>query len=137
MKIGISKIPLEGLRVTEELSPKALDLDTDIVSFSSPVKAEAVLSRITNAITADIKLSAKLRTQCSRCLKEYEVDFNKEFTLNFSTEGMGNFLDLDPDIREEMMLDYPLKPLCKDSCKGLCARCGKNLNEGGCSCGTT
>lgn len=137
MKIEISKIPLDGLILTEELSPKALGLDTEIVGFSSPVRARAELWRITNAITASFKLCAQMRMQCSRCLEEFEIDFSKEFTLNFSTEGMGNFLDLDPDIMEEIMLDYPLKPLCKGSCKGLCARCGKNLNEGGCSCGTT
>ena len=46
-------------------------------------------------------------------------------------------IDLDQDIREEIILDYPIKPLCRPDCKGLCPRCGKNLNEGGCSCGVT
>ena len=124
MKIEISKIPLEGLALTEELSPKALDLDTEIVRLSSPVSAKADLWRITNAITASLKLSAKMRTQCSRCLEEFEIDFSKEFTLNFSTDGMGNLLDLDPDIREEIMLDYPIKPLCRPDCKGICVHCG-------------
>jgi uncharacterized protein len=43
-------------------------------------------------------------------------------------------IDLNPDIREEIILVYPIKPLCSIDCKGLCPKCGKNLNEGKCNC---
>lgn len=137
MKIELSRIPLEGLTLAEELNPRVLDLDTEIVKFRGPIRAKAGVWRITDVIMAKLTLTAVMYAQCSRCLGEFETDFSKEVTLHFSTDGLGNVLDLDPEIREEIMLDCPLKPLCKESCKGLCARCGKNLNEGGCSCGTT
>jgi uncharacterized protein len=137
VKIELVKIPLAGLTLVEELSPEALDLETEIVKFRGPVKAKAFISRISNAVTVELNITAPMRLECSRCLKELEVDFKREFRLNFSTDGMGRYLDLNPEIREEMIMEYPAKPLCGDNCQGLCARCGKNLNEGGCSCGST
>jgi uncharacterized protein len=137
VKIELSRIPLEGLTLAEELNPQVLDLDTEIVKFRGPIRAKAGVWRIADVIMAQLSLTAVMYAQCSRCLGEFETDLRKVVTLNFSTEDLGKVLDLDPEIREEIMLDYPLKPLCKEDCKGLCARCGKNLNEGGCSCGTT
>ena len=41
---------------------------------------------------------------------------------------------LDDDVRDYVLLGIPMKKLCKDDCKGLCIKCGKNLNEGDCGC---
>ena len=46
----------------------------------------------------------------------------------------GNQLDLAPMLREHVILSAPMQPLCSDDCLGLCAQCGKNLNEGLCQC---
>lgn len=46
----------------------------------------------------------------------------------------GNQLDLAPMLREHVILSAPMQPLCSDDCLGLCAQCGKNLNEGPCQC---
>ena len=46
----------------------------------------------------------------------------------------GNHLELAPMLREHVILAAPMQPLCSDDCLGLCARCGKNLNEGLCQC---
>jgi uncharacterized protein len=48
----------------------------------------------------------------------------------------GNQLELAPMLREHVILSAPMQPLCNDDCLGLCARCGKNLNEGPCQCAT-
>mgnify|MGYP003332858892 FL=1 len=46
----------------------------------------------------------------------------------------GDHLELAPMLREQLILAAPMHPLCKEDCLGLCARCGKNLNEGLCKC---
>ena len=46
----------------------------------------------------------------------------------------GNHLELAPMLREHVILAAPMQPLCSDDCLGLCARCGKNLNQGPCQC---
>ncbi len=85
-----------------------------------------------------LNLQALMYTSCSRCLKELGIDFNRNnIELSYPVNKGEIVIDLNPDIREEIILDYPIKPLCNPNCKGLCLHCGKNLNEGGCSCGTT
>jgi uncharacterized protein len=43
-------------------------------------------------------------------------------------------IDIEPMLRDAVVLALPLTPVCSEGCKGLCARCGQNLNEGGCAC---
>ncbi len=138
MKINLNQIPDEGSFVLEEnISPGELDLDTEVIKFKQPIKVRAIASRITNVVSVDLAISSRMTTECSRCLIEVEIGFNKAVKLNYQVESNQRVIDLNPEIREEMVLDYPVKPLCTPDCKGLCAQCGKPLNEGGCSCGST
>ncbi len=137
MKIEVKKIPIEGLRIIENIEPKSLDLETELVKFQGPVKIEAHIYKITNAVTVDMNLSGVALVDCSRCLEEVKCNINKKLNLSYPVDPGQLILDLSDDIREEIMLDYSLQPLCKPACKGLCFKCGKNLNDGGCSCGTT
>ena len=137
MKINANQIPAEGIVIEEEISPKELDLETEVVKFVSPLKVRARASRITNALTVELELTASLSLGCSRCLQEFRQALNRKLKLNYPVENNEPVIDLDPDIREELILDYPIQPLCKVDCKGLCPKCGKNLNEGGCTCGST
>lgn len=137
MKIDVKQIPETGLMLTEEFSSKDLDLDTDIIRFLSPIKAKASISKSYGAVKVSLKLSSLINISCGRCLKEEKKDFNREIEFSYALDKSDSILDLDSDIREEIILDYPIKPLCKSDCKGLCPKCGANLNEGGCNCGTT
>jgi uncharacterized protein len=134
MKIDINQIPDEGLILAEDFPPESLDLDTDFIKFAGPLRVNAEVTRITNALTVHLKMAALLKTTCSRCLADIDIDFKKEFDLNFAADKQNPVLDLDPEIREEVILDYPEKPMCKANCRGLCPKCGKNLNEGKCNC---
>jgi len=134
VKIDVNKIPPEGLTLDEEFRPSDLDLETDIIRFRGPIKARAVVSRIANAVTIYVALNATIEASCSRCLNDFKIDFEKNIDLNYPADESSPAIDLDPDIREEIILEYPIKPLCKTDCKGLCPKCGKNLNEGKCDC---
>ena len=61
-----------------------------------------------------------------------EVDSEEEPDDQYHYQG--NQLELAPMLREHMILSAPMQPLCSDDCLGLCAQCGKNLNEGPCQC---
>jgi len=137
VKIDINKILLEGLTLEEEVNPSALDLETDIVKFLEPIKIRAEVSKITNTVTVNLSLSGSIHLNCSRCLREFNVALKKILRLNYQVNKSEPIIDLDQDIKEEIILDYPIKPLCNPDCKGLCPKCGKNLNEGGCSCAIT
>jgi uncharacterized protein len=137
VKIDINKVPPDGVTLVEEFTPQALDLETEIIKLRGPIKVRAEVSRIFNVVTVHLSLTASIRTSCSRCLEEFETLLKRNLEFNYPVNNLEPVLDLDPEIREEIILDYPIKPLCSSNCKGLCAKCGKNLNEGGCSCGIT
>lgn len=134
MKINANQIPFDGLTLEEEVSPREIELETERVRLRQPVKAKAGILKITNAVSVNLTLNASIYTDCSRCLNEVKIDLNKEVKLNYRVSSPGEVIDLNPDIREEIILEYPIKPLCKPDCKGLCPKCGKNLNEGSCKC---
>jgi len=62
------------------------------------------------------------------------VEAEPEEDLDDQYQYQGNQLELAPMLREHVILSAPMQPLCSDDCLGLCARCGKNLNEGPCQC---
>lgn len=137
MKIEVNRVTQEGLKLSEGLNPSVLDIESDIIKLGGQVEIEAEASRITNTVTVNLIINFTINTSCSRCLKELVMDCKKSFTLSHAVSRPNDVIDLDPYIREEIILDFPIKPLCSDSCKGLCLICGKNLNEGGCTCATT
>jgi len=137
VKIDTRQIPDAGLILTEEFSPSDLDLETEIIKFSGPLKAKAVVTKSYNAIAITLDLNASMLLVCGRCLEELNAGFARQMRLNYAVDKLEPIIELDQDIREEIILSYPINPLCSDNCKGLCPRCGHNLNEGGCNCGTT
>lgn len=137
MKIDTRKIPEEGLTLTEEFSPAELDLDTEVIKFSGSIKAKAVVSKSYDAVGVALVIEATMLILCSRCLEEVNSVFNKQFELHYAVDKLEPVIELDPDIRGEIILSYPINPLCEAGCKGLCPKCGYNLNQGGCNCGPT
>lgn len=134
MKIDVASIPPEGWSLTESVTGKKLDIDTEFVRFTGPVRIGAEVSRITNAVTVRLWVAGTMQADCSRCLEGFSVDFEKRFDLNYPVDKSIRTIDLDPDIREEILLDYPFKALCSEGCLGLCPKCGCNLNQEACKC---
>jgi uncharacterized protein len=134
MKINITQIPPEGLVLEGAIPPGSLDLNTDIAAIASPISVSAVVHKITNTVTVDLELAVSEQFVCGRCLNEFKVDFTKSLQLNYPVNSKDREIDLSQDIREEIVLDYPIKPLCADDCKGLCPKCGNNLNKEKCNC---
>ena len=137
MKILINQVSLEGLFLEEDIDPVQLDLETDLIKFDSPLKVKAHASKIINALVVELNMKAKLHAGCARCLDEFSWELNKNVRLDYPLDSSITFIDLSPEIREEVILDHPIKPLCNLNCKGLCTKCGSNLNQGGCNCGST
>lgn len=92
-------------------------------------------------------LATAVRAQCRRCLVDVDVPLDVDLSLIFSAdadtpEGEGCYpippraqdLDLTGAVREELLLAMPQYVECRPDCRGLCARCGANLNEGPCGC---
>ncbi len=123
MKIFISQIPPEGLFFTEDISAEKLDLDTVVIKFRGFIQVKAEIFKINNALTVDLDIKSSRYCLCSRCIEEFELPFAKRVKLSYFVDRTIQSMDLDSDIREEIILEYPLVPLCKPDCRGLCFKC--------------
>jgi len=156
MKIAVSSLSECPTPLESTLAPKELELVAERVQFRDPVQVSATVSRMQEDVLAEGKARTKAHLECSRCLEDVEVDVSGEFEALYVPEtgrfakrmdhpdfaGTGqrvNFyskltVDLSDEIRQCVLLELPMKPLCRPDCAGLCRRCGANLNEGPCSC---
>lgn len=74
-----------------------------------------------------------------RSAPDTDAEADGSFALEEADEDTyeGKELDLRPAVREQILLSLPSAPVCSEDCKGLCAKCGKDLNEGECGCDRT
>jgi len=134
MKIYVAQIPPEGIILLEDFPPEKLDLDTEIIKFREPVQVKAEISKITNALTVVLDINATMYCLCSRCVEDFDSSLHKHLSFSYPVDRTVQLIDLDPNIREEIILEYPVKPLCRPDCFGLCVKCGQNLNLKKCNC---
>ena len=147
MKIIISEIPDNGLDI-EVNETLAFDVGPFFVQAQLKIKKVG----IEIVVNGNILTTAEL--QCSRCLKDFKRKLSFPFEaifhpiaqlkeeekheLDVEELDMGFYakdeLDLFDIIKEQVMLNLPMKALCNDFCKGICLRCGADLNAGDCSC---
>ena len=131
--------------------PFRFSLDLSDLDFSGqrpitqPVDVEGVVRNNADALSLDLSASTVLDAQCDRCGKRFPLpkrtdfhcllaealqdDDNDEFVL--LKDGQVDVADL---ARTAFVLNMDTKTLCSETCKGLCPRCGANLNEGLCGC---
>lgn len=163
MKIQIQHIPTEGIDLAYNKGSREFPVLKELMKegggcFRSPltielrVVPERELFKVSGMVEVDVQLN------CSRCLKEVESRLSHRFTLRFSKEipqdlhgddkqdveltadqiGLiffrGDEIDFKDAVQEQVVLALPYKPLCNEACKGLCSRCGVDLNMERCHC---
>jgi len=113
-----------------------------VVPADEDIELTVGLEAIPEGVVADGHVSAPWRAECRRCLTDVTGDVDVEFRELFErrpregeTYALGQEeIDLEPLIREAVLLALPLAPLCEAACQGICPTCGADLNEGPCDC---
>ena len=99
----------------------------------------------------NLSATVKYKAECARCLEPVSGEFAVQLERTVAAEGTlseeqleenvdeyavieGGKLDLDEEIREELLLSFPMRILCQEDCPGLCPKCGKPRREGDCGC---
>jgi len=155
MLIDISEIvSCENKEITKEVQFELNSFLSKLGEFPITKKAPIDI-RIANRenkrllIQGEVDLTVSI--PCSRCLEEVPTDIHfsidKELELDGSEVNdeemedtdylIGLNLDIDKLIYGEILVNWPMKVLCKEDCKGICKVCGTNLNKGNCSCQRT
>ena len=135
MIINLRLISGAGATVEGTEDPAIIDIDDPTTTFLHPIAYHLRLMRTGRMLVVRGRLETTGSFVCSRCLKKFTgpirvEDFNREKEIG-PEEGK---IDLTPDIREDIILAIPAKPLCRADCRGICPLCGKDLNRGDCDC---
>ena len=116
-----------------------LEPDLDVRHFYSTVR----ITRTPQGMLVQAGMKAAVATQCVRCLTDCDQALQSEFSelYAFNHKAVSDSglvlpedanLDLEPVVREYMLIELPISPLCKPDCKGLCTVCGEDLNLHSC-----
>jgi len=149
MKIDLAQIPEEGLEIKAK--------EKVVLAEGQPVLAELdiVVQEMAGEYIIKGNVSTSVELVCDRCLKEFARELDLHIDLMYSRtsevaeEGKhhevqagelntgfiaGDELDLGEVVSEQMMLATPMRSLCTEGCKGICPKCGADLNETECGC---
>lgn len=156
--IPLRDIPAEGLHRAYELTGPFAEqalAGTEVDAGQSTVSAAVDLYRTGHEVVARGKVNGQLVALCSRCASPAQLKLDSSMQIVFLPRGSevpdveddevaaeqpdvvhydDETIDLAETLREELLLALPLAPLCREDCKGLCPRCGTDLNEGPCDC---
>ena len=130
MKIDVSRIPEAGLTLDAAYDPAALEMNQDGVQVDG-LHLRGRATKEARELFVSAEITCRLTMTCARCLEPVRSDGATDVLLHYDTSRQV-VVDITDDVRQEVMLDYPLTAVCRPDCRGLCARCGANLNQGCC-----
>jgi uncharacterized protein len=131
MKIAVHRVPPEGLKQHAAYDPSALDMDRQDVQLREPCEVEAFVAKADQELVVDVEIRAPLHLSCARCLGEFTSVVTPSAVFTYKVQPTDT-VDITEDVRQEIILAYPMIPLCKPDCKGLCKSCGQDLNVAAC-----
>lgn len=134
MKIYIDRIPEEGLILEGEEPSNIIDIQASEEQFNENIHVSIMVHKVSGKLIVLGTVSTHVSLICSLCCGSFSyLVENKRFTYDCDLEGR-DIIDLTEPIREDIIVGLPLRPLCRQDCRGLCAQCAKNLNIEKCSC---
>ena len=143
--------PAESSLFEGEAVIPSLAAGPDEYRFASPLPWKVEIANTGDALLVTGTVEGEATTACARCLDEFPLrlvgQIEGYFLLDDEREAPEDMdddefevlpesreIDLEPLVKAALLLELPLVPLCDEDCKGLCATCGANLNEGPCGC---
>jgi uncharacterized protein len=134
-----------GASRTVRVSEPVPGLGTELAAVPADhrIHAQLLLESVVEGVLVSGPVSGDMALICARCLKTFQSDFRLEVQELF-TPGAGaeddeypvneRSIDVEPMIRDAVVLSMPFAPLCRPDCLGLCERCGGDRNLGECRC---
>jgi uncharacterized protein len=162
MFISVRELELHEVEFSQEFRPQVIDFGPDIrqkTPLKTSGRAELLEERRGRKVAIeDIRLvgdySTRIEVRCARCLEPVSRDLASQFDLLYRPLGVdagpderavqraeteisyyqGEGLLLEEVLREQVLLAVPIKLVCSEQCRGICPRCGQNLNVEQCAC---
>jgi uncharacterized protein len=157
MLLDLSQMRGERDRLQRTYAPSAFDTTDEEYGIVQPVTLAFDIYKKNREVTLVGRVSTVLELQCSRCVEPFTLPLDAAFDLFYlpHSENTGegeveieeddletafyrdDVIDLGQLMKEQFYLALPMKPLCREDCRGLCPQCGANLNQSSCACVST
>ncbi len=126
------------------------DTQVEDIVFTRPASIKGRIVNMGGYKSLDVTVSVYYKTECARCLKPLERSFETAFSRTVVSPGelvntpeeeaddyievSEGMLDIETVAAEQLVMEFPMKEVCHEDCKGLCPKCGRDLNTGECNC---
>ncbi len=155
MRIEVENLNEKAEAFSHSYAPGEVDLGEDGARLVSAAEVQGSASRRGEEVRVRGSMRTEVEVLCDRCLAPSRAPLDVEFDTRFIppssaatadenvellSEDMGlaafegDAVDLDELVREQILLALPTRSLCREDCRGLCQKCGADLNAGECSC---
>jgi uncharacterized protein len=119
--------------VRGQYNPQELELEFVDLSYLEEVVLDGTVEKFRDTLTFRGHLTSRVAHTCARCLKQVEEPIDHAFEMVYDIRGKEEVDTLD-DLREMLILDHPIRFLCREDCPGLCPGCGADLSKSSCTC---
>jgi len=135
MRVDVARLSEDReLELQETWGPVERDLNAPGLEFDGPLRVAVWVKKDGGVMAARIRVEGTTRLTCARCTVEFGSSLSHSFRLVYPIDAAEKQWILDDHIREELILAYPARIMCREDCRGLCPRCGEDLNDGVCRC---
>ncbi len=130
MKIQVKSVPEQGMTEHAMYDPEKLDMQREDVRVE-PFEVDAFITLADSELIVRADIRSPIKLVCGRCLEEFPREIKTSALYSYHVSP-ADVVDITEDVRQEIILNYPMVPLCRPDCKGLCLQCGQDLNQGTC-----
>lgn len=137
IKFSVSRAEKEPILLEGSEGPEFWDLPADDqYSAEEDVEYSLTVKAVAGSFLVNGSISGKVKAACGRCLAPVELEIvNGDIELYYAKDEITEEeFDITADVRDELLIELPMNPLCSDDCKGLCPVCGVNRNRKNCKC---
>jgi uncharacterized protein len=163
MYIQVEQIESKGLDLRFEESAQDFPVLAEMIhqgecEFLAPIKISVRVVRIAGRVEVEGDVQTIVRLPCGRCLKSFATSLNSHFALTYTPRieeveiiseqdevellpeqinriyFQGEQINLQDAVQEQIIMAFPIRALCGETCRGLCPQCGANLNDKDCGC---
>lgn len=154
MLLDLTRYRQPQAQFARTFQPEDVAQPGDAYRIVAPVRLDFTIDKDKDRFRLVGTVQTELELPCSRCLEPYRLPVDASFDQRFlpasemaaeeerevqeddfeTSYYRDDQIDLNELLREQFYLALPMKPLCREACKGLCSQCGINLNTGTCAC---
>jgi len=134
VKVFLQDVPYDGLEVEAQVSAEELGLINQNFVCLTPLAIEARFDKVDGELLAQIVVQGSYEVMCARCLAPVRQNRKDEFELTFDVTPETEFVEYGDGIRQELVIGLSVIFRCQEDCRGLCPKCGVNLNTTKCRC---